>query len=372
MADAHKNFAYSTVATAPSPATTGTSLVVASGEGTRFPTAPFNATVWPTGEQPTTANAEIVRVTAISTDTFTITRKQESTSARKIVVGDQIAATITAQSLSDIENPVATWSPFIFSSAAASGLQTLASASGQSSSGSLLVFPITVNGNVQFNQAVLPVSVSYTTSAAQGSNSYYSYFGLYSMNASTALSRFATGSFSIVESMNGLSRTWNFPTTTMVSGYGYGSLAMSNTAQIVNYISGTRAFGLQFGSEIHLTNGIYYMGIMSIRSTANDSGAGVNIAGVIGQPIDAYHSVGSVSGYLPLGSAASNWGGANQANSTAWWGRHIVGFVTQTAITNFGGTTMPPAITLSALGASALNSTVTILPAITFYSNVIT
>lgn len=101
MADARKNFAYSTVATAPSPASSGTSLVVATGDGTKFPSAPFNATVWPVSSQPTTANAEIVRVTAIATDTFTITRAQESSSARSIVVGDQIAATITKKTLDD-------------------------------------------------------------------------------------------------------------------------------------------------------------------------------------------------------------------------------------------------------------------------------
>jgi hypothetical protein len=113
MADAHKNFAYSTIATAPSPAASGTSLVVAAGQGTLFPAVPFNATIWPTGTQPTSANAEIVRVTNISTDTFTITRTQEGTAARTIVVGDQIAAAITAKTLTDIEsNYAATWSPF--------------------------------------------------------------------------------------------------------------------------------------------------------------------------------------------------------------------------------------------------------------------
>ena len=105
MADAHKNFSYSTVATAPSPASSGTSLVVASGDGTKFPTVPFNATIWPSASSPTTANAEIVRVTAISTDTFTITRSQESTSARTVVTGDQIAATVTSKMMTDIEYP---------------------------------------------------------------------------------------------------------------------------------------------------------------------------------------------------------------------------------------------------------------------------
>lgn len=104
MPDSHKNFALSAVATAPSPATSGTSLVVTLGEGALFPTPPFNATVWPAGTNPISTNAEIVRVTAISTDTLTIIRTQEGTAARTIVVGDQIAATLTAKSLMDAEN----------------------------------------------------------------------------------------------------------------------------------------------------------------------------------------------------------------------------------------------------------------------------
>lgn len=105
--DDHKNFAYSTVATAPSPATSGTSLVVAAGEGAGFPAVPFNAVIWPAGAQPLASNAEIVRVTARSTDTLTITRTQEGTSARTVVVGDQICAAVTDLTLTDAEQ--ASW-----------------------------------------------------------------------------------------------------------------------------------------------------------------------------------------------------------------------------------------------------------------------
>lgn len=101
--DGKKNFSTSLVATVPSPAASGTSLVVTGGDGTKFPAVPFNATIWPINSQPTSANAEIVRVTNIATDTFTITRTQESTSARTVLLGDQIAATITAKALTDIE-----------------------------------------------------------------------------------------------------------------------------------------------------------------------------------------------------------------------------------------------------------------------------
>jgi len=97
--DALKNFAYSLVATAPSPATSGTSLVVTAGQGSYFPATPFDATIWPAGVQPTNLNAEIVRVTAVSTDTFTITRAQYGTTAQSITAGYQIAQAVDANLL---------------------------------------------------------------------------------------------------------------------------------------------------------------------------------------------------------------------------------------------------------------------------------
>ena len=100
--DALKNFSYSLVATAPSPATSGTSLVVTAGQGSYFPATPFDATIWPSGAQPTNTNAEIVRVTNVSTDTFTITRAQYGTTAQSITVGYQIAQTVDANLLSQL------------------------------------------------------------------------------------------------------------------------------------------------------------------------------------------------------------------------------------------------------------------------------
>lgn len=101
--DVHTNLASSLVVTAPSPATSGTSLTVTAGQGAYFPTAPFNCTVCPAGVLPTPLNAEIVRVTAIVGDTFTITRAQESTTAMPIAVGYFIANSITAKDITDIE-----------------------------------------------------------------------------------------------------------------------------------------------------------------------------------------------------------------------------------------------------------------------------
>ena len=102
--DAISNFGYAAVTTAPSPATTGTSLKVSETLAALFPdpatAGRYNVTVWPTGVQPISSNAEIIRITAKGAASggeveLTIIREQESTSARTIIVGDQIALTET-------------------------------------------------------------------------------------------------------------------------------------------------------------------------------------------------------------------------------------------------------------------------------------
>src|SRR5262249_38750448 len=86
----------------PVPASSGLSLTVVSAS-TFTGTPPFNCTVWPAGTFALASNAEIVRVTAIVGNVFTIVRAQESSSARAIIAGDEIGNTITAKLLTDIE-----------------------------------------------------------------------------------------------------------------------------------------------------------------------------------------------------------------------------------------------------------------------------
>jgi len=104
--DAHANLALATVAVAPSPALSGTSLIIASGFASLFPATPFNATIFPATAAPTAANAEIVRVTNITGDIFTITRAQEGTTAKAIAAGYKIGNTVTAKCFTDIETAV--------------------------------------------------------------------------------------------------------------------------------------------------------------------------------------------------------------------------------------------------------------------------
>lgn len=94
---AHKDFATGIVVTAPSPATSGTSLTLDSGQGARFDgSESFYATAHPEGTLPTLDTAEVVLVTAITTDTFTITRAQGDTTAKSIAIGWRVTASIYA------------------------------------------------------------------------------------------------------------------------------------------------------------------------------------------------------------------------------------------------------------------------------------
>jgi len=89
-----------------------TSIVLQSGQGAKLPATPFNLIWWNSTDYPNPANdpnVEIVRVTNISTDTLTITRAQESTSAStKNTAGKtySLVLGITAKMISDIGNAV--------------------------------------------------------------------------------------------------------------------------------------------------------------------------------------------------------------------------------------------------------------------------
>lgn len=184
--DAHKNFAISSVATAPSPATSGTSLVVHTGDGALFSTPPFNCTVWPSGAQPTITNAEIVRVTNISTDTFTITRTQESTSARSIAIGDQIANSISVKVLTDVEN-----NKVEKSGDTMTGSLNVEQTTGVSLSGNTVLVQRTVTGSNTTSDDYLRIDDSASTNTNNTANM------LHIVGSSTVANNLFTGSYHV-------------------------------------------------------------------------------------------------------------------------------------------------------------------------------
>lgn len=94
MAEQFTNNATSTLAAGI--ATSATSLTVSSGDGAKFPSLSgsdfFRATLF----KKSTGEIEIVKVTARSTDTFTITRAQEGTTALALSAGDLVELRPTA------------------------------------------------------------------------------------------------------------------------------------------------------------------------------------------------------------------------------------------------------------------------------------
>lgn len=103
MADAAKNFAKVTIAQ--NYDETVTSIDV--DDATRLPVAPFNAVWWNVTDYPDPADdpdVEVIRVTAISTNTLTITRGQESSPATPHDTGGktyQLIAPLTAKFIND-------------------------------------------------------------------------------------------------------------------------------------------------------------------------------------------------------------------------------------------------------------------------------
>ena len=106
--ETHEEFALSSVLTPPSPGTSGTTLVLQSGDGAKFSSAtPYNVTVWPAGTVATSANAEIVRVTGLTGDTMTVTRAQQGTTPQDITAGYHVAVTVNASTVTDVKGAVA-------------------------------------------------------------------------------------------------------------------------------------------------------------------------------------------------------------------------------------------------------------------------
>lgn len=94
---------YSTVAVAPSPATTGLSLTVRAGSGARFAALPVAVLAWPAGALPLSSNSEAFQVTARVGDVLTLVRT--AAVPRAIVVGDQLVAVSLAAHLYDGHPP---------------------------------------------------------------------------------------------------------------------------------------------------------------------------------------------------------------------------------------------------------------------------
>lgn len=109
--DPTKNFAKSVIATTGGINASATTLDVTTGDGSKFPDpatdGAFNLVLWDKATYPDPSddpNVEIVRCTARSTDTLTITRGQEGTSGVSHEEGAGVMLAITKKMIDDINN----------------------------------------------------------------------------------------------------------------------------------------------------------------------------------------------------------------------------------------------------------------------------
>lgn len=108
--DSVSNFAQAQLSTGIS--SSATTIILSTGQGDRFPISGYNLTLWDFGRYGTNINAayranraEIIRVTARSGDTLTVSRAQEGTTARAFNTTNgvyYVAQIITKKMITDI------------------------------------------------------------------------------------------------------------------------------------------------------------------------------------------------------------------------------------------------------------------------------
>ncbi len=104
--DPHANLVVSTVAIAPSPATSGTTLTVTTGDGPLFINGSYYLASWPAAQLQRRSNTEIMRVQARASSSDQLTgllRAQGGTTAKSIAVGDNVAMIPTKETFEAIE-----------------------------------------------------------------------------------------------------------------------------------------------------------------------------------------------------------------------------------------------------------------------------
>jgi hypothetical protein len=115
-----------------------------------------------------------------------------------------------------------------------------------------------------------------------------------------------------------------------------------------------------------LSAGIYWLGILTYRSTAGGvSSIGLSHAGLIGQVINPINMAGSASGLNPLGQSPAEFVQSNNRIS-GWNGRFIMGFATNTQQAGFGGTRLPGVLELA--NFQTANTIATVLPLVSLVS----
>jgi len=273
--------------------------------------------------------------------------------ASATIAGTNITGTVASNGMSlSVAAPgggagvtLSTWHPWFPAS-----VSTLTQGGIGVSTASAMVVPFVLEENLTFNCINFLQSLSFVSSTISGQQAISSQFGLFSNNAGT-LSLISSNSFSIGATVSSVSATINFPTTTATSGYGYNTVTASTTAQAHSLFgtAGNRIVQLQFGGNMSLAPGCYWLGLHQRQGTTN-AGVGVS-SGFVGNAMNSTSNVG------PIGSSTA----AFSNNTVYHQGAH--GWFTSTGLAGHSGTNLP-----GTMGLTGFNNAINVRPLVTFMS----
>lgn len=305
--DAHANLAYSLVATAPAPAISGTTLSVTAGQGALFPAAPFNCTVWAVGTFPITTNAEIIRVTSKGAgDNWTIVRAQEGTAARTILVGDQIANTITAKVITDIET---------------SALTNLNISAGTTSN-NLSALTFSNSGNVSFGLNGSTVTATATVASTQGS-----------MNVSAGTTSSLASAFTFSNSNNvsfGINGATITATASVASTQASVNLSAGTTSSLASAFTFSNSNNVSFGM-----NGATITATATVAAQTNQTAGLYAVGNTTGQSSSSTFDARTIS-FSGAGNVSVGYSGGNVLISGGTAAAAPINFSAGTTSSNIG------------------------------------
>lgn len=273
--------------------------------------------------------------------------------ASATIAGTNISGTIASNRISlSVAAPgggaattLSTWWPYF---PASTSSQTMGAFG--TSTASAMAFPFYVDDAMAFNCINLVVSMSFVSSTVSGQQSITHNFGIFSNNAGT-LSLISSNSSSIAATVSSISATLSFPMTTNTTGYAYGTVQATGTAQAQSLFgtAGNRIVQMQFGNSMLLAPGMYWLGLHQRQSTSS-AAVGVNTA-LVGNAMNGTSGVG------PIGLSTA----AYSASSAYHLGAH--GVFTSTGLANHSGTNLP-----STMALAGFNNNLNVMPLFTFAS----
>ena len=210
--------------------------------------------------------------------------------------------------------------------------------------GSMQFFPVSLSSAVAFDALRLALSATFMTQTSTGSQTISHSFGLYSQNGST-LSLISSNSLGYSATVASNSATISYASATGTGGYTYTSVSATGNQLQSSFGTGAwRMVDLQFGGNMTLSAGMYWLGFLKKESSAN-SNVGIS-AGIVGNVIQA-----------------SSFGGFGLANS-AMTSNTLLKAPYFVGLGAFNSTNALP----GSAAISSINHSISVIPLMTFIS----